>query len=67
MPKAIQREQLRQLVEQGGQLVEVLPREEYDWLHIAGARSLPLAELTPEAVAGLDRESPVVVYCHDYQ
>ncbi|MBO0681582.1 MAG: rhodanese-like domain-containing protein [Candidatus Dormibacteraeota bacterium] len=67
MPEEIHREQVRRLMEQGGQVVEVLPREEYDWLHIAGARSLPLTELTQEAVVGFDRESPVVVYCHDYQ
>jgi rhodanese-related sulfurtransferase len=67
MPKGICRDQVRELAEQGAQLVEVLPAEDYEWKHIAGARSLPLIKLTLEAAASLDRDRPVVVYCHDYQ
>jgi rhodanese-related sulfurtransferase len=50
----------------GARLVEVLPREEYEEEHIAGAINIPLKELDRETTAGLDPEAPVIVYCHDY-
>ena len=56
---------LRRLLEDGAQLVEVLPREEYDEQHLPGAVSIPLKELTADSAAGLDRSRPVVVYCWD--
>jgi len=46
-------------------LVEVLPREDFDWAHLPGARNLPLKELDADAAAGLDRSLPVIVYCND--
>ncbi len=48
------------------QLVEVLPAEEFAWAHLPGARNLPLKQLDAEAVAGLDRRLPIVVYCNDF-
>lgn len=56
--------EVRQLVDRGAQLVEVLPRSEYERLHIAGAVSIPLRELA-ERAGELDRSRPVVVYCYD--
>jgi rhodanese-related sulfurtransferase len=56
---------VRELLERGGQLVEVLPREEYDELHLPGAIHLPLKELDAQHAERLDRESPAVVYCWD--
>jgi rhodanese-related sulfurtransferase len=56
---------VRELLDRGAQLVEVLPREEYDELHLPGAINVPLKELDPQAAARLDRERPVVVYCWD--
>ena len=67
MPRSIARDEVRELMEREAQLVEVLPAEEYDWKHIAGARSLPLTELTARAAASLDPDRPVVVYCNDFQ
>jgi len=56
------------LLAEGAQLVDVLPREDYDEEHIAGALNLPLKELDRETSARLvDRERPVIVYCNDYQ
>jgi rhodanese-related sulfurtransferase len=64
MPTVIGRDELRKLTEDGAQLVEVLPAEDYEWAHLAGAVSVPLKEL--DARAGqLDRSRPVIVYCHD--
>jgi rhodanese-related sulfurtransferase len=56
---------VRELLDRGAQLVEVLPQEEYDELHLPGAINLPLKELDAQAAGRLDRERPVVVYCWD--
>jgi len=65
MPTPIQRDDVRQLVAAGAQLVEVLPREEFEREHLPGAISLPLEELRRETAGCLRRERPVVVYCAD--
>lgn len=57
---------LRELLDEGATLIEVLPPEEYAEEHLPGAINIPLKELDAEAVAGLDRRHPVVVYCWDY-
>ncbi len=67
MPTAIFRDEVRKLVEVGVQLVEVLPREEYEDEHLPGAINIPLKELDRETTAKLRRDAPVIVYCHDYQ
>ena len=67
MPRAIDREGVRRLRDRGAQIVEVLPRAEYEWMHIEGAINLPLKELNRETASQLDRTRPVVVYCNDYQ
>ncbi len=69
MPLSIDRDQVRHLVaEDAAQLVEVLPRPEYDWGHLAGAISLPLKQMSVERAAEtLDRSRPVIVYCNDFQ
>jgi rhodanese-related sulfurtransferase len=65
MPAPIDRHRLRELMTTGIQLVEVLPREEYDEEHLAGAMNIPLKQLDAHAVAVLDPTKPVVVYCWD--
>lgn len=61
------RDEVQRLRSSGAQIVEVLPRAEYEEAHIAGALSLPLEELTEESAAVLDRTRPVVTYCFDFQ
>jgi rhodanese-related sulfurtransferase len=58
-------EQVRELVDGGGQLLEVLPHEEYEEQHLPGAISLPLKDLDADAVAGLSRDKAAIVYCWD--
>jgi rhodanese-related sulfurtransferase len=67
MPRSIDREGVRRLLEQGAQVVEVLPAAEYDWKHIAGALNLPLKQLNRESARRLDSSRPVVTYCNDFQ
>ncbi len=66
MPKTIFRDGVRELLEGGAQVVDVLPAEEYGESHLPGAINVPLKELNRETTAGLDRDKPVIVYCHDY-
>ena len=67
MPIAIFRDDVRRLVqEEGAQLVDVLPREEYEDEHLPRAINIPLKELDGETIARLNRDAPVIVYCHDY-
>ena len=65
MPEPVRFQRVMQLVEEGAQLVEVLPREEYGEQHLPGAISLPLKELDADAVAGLSRDKAAIVYCWD--
>ena len=67
MPTAIFKDEVRELLEEGAQLVEVLPRKEYEEEHLPGAINIPLKELDRETTARLQRDTPVIVYCHDYQ
>ena len=67
MPTEIFRDEVRRLLTQGAQLVDVLPPQEYQDLHLPGAVSIPLKELTEQTTARLQRDQPVIVYCYDYQ
>jgi rhodanese-related sulfurtransferase len=64
MPRVIERDEVRRLIEQGGQLVEVLPKEEFEEEHLPGAINVPLRRID-EATERLDPSRPVVVYCWD--
>ncbi len=66
MATEIRREDVQALTTDGAQLVEVLPRQQYEQEHIAGALSIPLSRLEQE-VGRLRRDRAVIVYCYDYQ
>ena len=57
--------QLRELIDRGAQVVEVLPEDDYAPAHLPGAINLPLRKLDQQAVTVLDRGRPIVVYCWD--
>jgi rhodanese-related sulfurtransferase len=65
VPTEIDRDEVRRLVEQGAQLLEVLPVDEYEEEHLPGAVNLPLRRLEEQATELLDRRRAVVVYCWD--
>jgi rhodanese-related sulfurtransferase len=46
--------------------VDVLPREQYEELHLAGAINIPLRELGARAPNELDSAKPVITYCNDF-
>jgi rhodanese-related sulfurtransferase len=63
--REVDREQVRRLMEQGAQLVDVLPAPEYGEDHLPGAINLPLRRIETEANRVLDPSRPVIVYCWD--
>jgi rhodanese-related sulfurtransferase len=68
VPTPIDRGEVQRLVAaERAQLVEVLPREEYEEEHLPGALSLPLKTLDRKTADRLDPARPVIVYCWDYQ
>ncbi len=67
MPTSIDLDEVRRLLEQGAQLVDVLPPQEYHDQHLPGAVSIPLKELNAKTVVRLRRDKPIIVYCYDYQ
>jgi rhodanese-related sulfurtransferase len=65
MAREISREQVRLLMDEGAQIVDVLPAREYSEDHLPGAINLPLRRIETEAKQILDPRRPVVVYCAD--
>jgi rhodanese-related sulfurtransferase len=47
------------------QLIEVLPKNEYEEEHLPGAINIPLKSLSRDSVSALDESLPTVVYCWD--
>lgn len=65
MPGFIDRQEVRRLLDEGAQLVEVLSTKQYEEQHLPGAVNIRLAEIPEKAPEMLDRSRPVIVYCHD--
>jgi rhodanese-related sulfurtransferase len=65
MAREIDRERVRRLMEQGAQIVDVLPAREYGEEHLPGAINLPLRRIETEAASRLDPTRAIVVYCWD--
>jgi rhodanese-related sulfurtransferase len=66
MPTSVTNDEVQRLASDGGVVVDVLPAEKYKREHITGAVNIPLEELTPDRVAPLHREQPVIVYCSNF-
>jgi len=56
MPSEIGREEMRRMVADGAQLLEVLPAEEYAEDHLPGAISIPLPHIDAESVKVLEND-----------
>lgn len=61
-PPTVSREELKTLLDEGAQVVDVRAGHEWEAGRIAGATHLPLAELG-ERAGEIDRDRPVVLYC----
>jgi rhodanese-related sulfurtransferase/CBS domain-containing protein len=64
-PKETDREGVRVLTRRGAQLVDVLPRLEYDQIHLAGAVNIPLGMISRRTADQLKWDRPVIVYSRD--
>ncbi len=67
MPGQIGRGEVQRYLDDGAQLVEVLPEVAYRKEHLPGAVNIPLTEMDRQSTAGLDGNRPIVVYCFDTQ
>jgi rhodanese-related sulfurtransferase len=65
MPTVIQRAFVQTMLDEGAQLLDALAAQEYAEEHIVGAANVPLAVLSGTTTTHLDRNRPIVVYCHD--
>jgi rhodanese-related sulfurtransferase len=68
MPRKIDRDEVQRLMRSGAQLVNVLPREDFEEAHLPGSISLPLKEMTRERIEEtLRRDRTAITYCWDFQ
>ena len=65
MAREIDRERVRRLMQEGAQIVDVLPAREYGEDHLPGAINLPLRKIEAEASRVLNPSLAIVVYCAD--
>jgi rhodanese-related sulfurtransferase len=65
MTVTITRDDVRRLVREGAQLVEVLERSAYERAHLPEAIHIHLSRLDRSARDRLEPARPVVVYCAD--
>jgi len=55
-------QEAKQIIDSGGQVIDVRTDVEFEVGHIPGARHVPLADVQREA-AGLAKEQPLILYC----
>ena len=65
MFESIDRAGVRELIDRGAQVVEVLEARQFRLAHLPGAINIPAWELSRHRSEELDRNRPVVVYCFD--
>lgn len=58
--------EVKQWLDRGAQLVDVLGADEFEHDHLPGAINIPLKQLDASTAARLDRNRPVLVYCNDF-
>ena len=58
--------EVKQLLQQGARLIDVLGENDFEHDHLPGAINIPLKRLDATTTAGLDRDRPVLVYCNDF-
>ena len=65
MFESVGRDRVRELVDGGAQVVEVLEGRQFRLAHLPGALHIPAWQMTRDRAAELDPHRPVVVYCFD--
>jgi rhodanese-related sulfurtransferase len=67
MPKMIELDEVRRLIAEGAQVLDVMSLEAYEDSHLPRAIHISLKELDEQSAARLDRDRPVITYCSNYQ
>jgi rhodanese-related sulfurtransferase len=67
LPQELGLDEIRDMLDIGAQLIEVLPSQEYAEEHLPGAVNVPLKSLDAETTRQIDPGRPVIVYCWDFQ
>ena len=67
MAQVVGRDEVQSLMQQGAQVVDVMPAAEYEEFHLSGAIHLHLKALNRDTASTLDKHRPVIVYCYDMQ
>ena len=67
MPTELGLDAIRALLDEGAQLIDVLPSPEYEEEHLPGAVNIPLKSIDEKTTRQLAHGRPVIVYCWDYQ
>jgi rhodanese-related sulfurtransferase len=67
LPQELGLDEIRDMLDIGAQLIEVLPSQEYAEEHLPGAVNVPLKSLDAETTRQIDPGHPVIVYCWDFQ
>ena len=62
MSASITRDELRELIRDGVQIVDVLPPAEFGQYHLPGAINISLKELDATTTERLSKDKPVAVY-----
>lgn len=62
MVELLDRSEVQRWLQEGAQLVDVLPSSQFEDVHLPGAVNLPLKRLD-EAPEVLEADRPVAVYC----
>lgn len=67
MPARVTRDDVQRMIAEGAQVIDPLSEAEYAEERIPGAINVPQNKLTREAVAHLQKDRPVIVYCYDLE
>ncbi|MEO8456682.1 MAG: rhodanese-like domain-containing protein [Chloroflexota bacterium] len=59
--------EVQKLIEQGAQILDALPADDYAKQHIAGAINVPLEKFSQDLIRDLDPNKPTITYCFDNQ
>jgi rhodanese-related sulfurtransferase len=59
MPKTIELDDVKRLIGEGAQLLDVMSREEYEESHLPAAIHVSLKQLDDQSAARLDRDRPI--------
>ena len=58
--------EVKRLLKEGAQLVDVLGQDEFEHDHLPGAVNIPLKQLDEKTTRQLDKRRSVLVYCNDF-